>query len=390
LAQISLGVCAALFVVTCFITHHYPFSGQLKPFYLAMGALVGWKVFTALVCPDPLEALNAMREDWLYLAVPIGVWLMQKESYRRYILTALLVGVALVSLYAFIQNATGYEYRGKVLAPAPDYGFCVIGTFPHTLTFGNYYAVVAMTFLGAGVIALRNSLKPWHTILLGAALLSGVASGLSYSRGSLIAMIPGVIAGCWLLAKNRSRWIAVALIVAAGGFVATHPGVVYRMSTEIVSDRSAGNVMGRPFIWIHSLKVIGDHLLFGTGPGQFKEAYVATLPPNTIERAHHTHAHNDFLTIAAESGIIGAALFGLLWLALIRHVIKGIKTVSSFDCILPVGALFGIGAFLVTGLTEATFFDEEVRQMLMLVWAFALWPLGKAFTTNPELMGKSS
>ena len=386
----SLGLSAALFVATCFITRHNPFSGQLKPFYVAMGALVGWKVFTALVCPDTLGAFNAMREDWLYLAVPIGVWLLQKESYRRYILTALIVGVALVSLYAFFQNATGYEYRGKALSPAPDYGYRVIGTFPHPLTFGNYYAVVAMTFLGAGIVAIRNSLVLWRTILVVVALLAAVASGLSYSRGSLIAMVPGIIAGCWLLAKYRARWIAVALVVVAGGFVATHPGVIFRMSTEIVSDRSEGNVMGRPFIWTHSLEVIGDHLLFGTGPGQFKESYVTTLPPNTIERAHHSHAHNDLLMVTAESGIIGAGLFALLWLTLIRLTIKGIKSVPSFDYILPVGALFGIGAFLVTGLTEATFFDEEVRQMLMLVWAFGLWPLGSASATNPKLGGKSS
>jgi O-antigen ligase len=390
LAQTTLGISAVLFVAFCVTSRYNPFSGQLKMFYCAIGALVGWKILTALVSSNPLSSLNAMREEWLFLAVPIGVWLMQSANYRRYILSTLLTGVVLMSLYAFFQNATGFEHHGNALAPAPDFGFRVIGTFPHELTFGNYYAVVAMTFLGAGLVAFRNSPSMWRLILLGASLMAAMASGLSYSRGSLIAMAPAVVVGGWLLIRYHARWVAVAVIVIAAGFIYTHPGLLYRMSTEIVKDQTADNVMSRQFIWTHSLQVVGDNLLFGTGPGQFKEAYATTLTEGTIERGHHSHAHNDLLTIAAESGLIGAGLFAFLWLTLIRHTIKGIKSVPSVEQMLPVGALFGIGAFLVTGLTEATFFDEEVRQMLMLVWAFGLWPLGIAPATDPDLSGKSS
>jgi O-antigen ligase len=390
LAQIALGISAVLFAVVCFISRCNPFSGQLRSLYIVLGALVGWRIISALASTNPISGLGDVREDWLYVALPIGIWLLQKEKYRGIVVSALMIGVVIVSVYAFVQNTTGFEYRGRALTPAPDFGFRAIGTFHNELTFGNFFAVMAMTFLGAGVIAFRDALPKWRIIFLGAALLSAVASGLSYSRGSLLAMVPGTIVGCWLLARYRARWVALAVLVIGIGFIYAHPGIIYRMTTEIVTDQTADNVMSRQYIWTHTLSVVGDNLIYGTGPGQFRAAYLTTLPENVKERAKHSHAHNDLLTVAAETGIIGTGLFAVLWLTVIMQTIKGIKLVSSFHQMLPVAAIFGITAFLITGLTESSFHDEEMCRMLMLVWAFGLWPLGGTAETSPDFGAKSS
>ncbi|MCH7689568.1 MAG: hypothetical protein IIA17_00810, partial [candidate division Zixibacteria bacterium] len=49
--------------------------------------------------------------------------------------------------------------------------------------------------------------------------------------------------------------------------------------------------------------------------------------------------------------------------------------ISRSKRIFCAAAAVGSIAFFMTSLTEATFSDEEVRQLLMFVWAAGLYPL---------------
>ena len=107
----------------------------------------------------------------------------------------------------------------------------------------------------------------------------------------------------------------------------------------------------------------------------------------------HVHAHNDFLNIGALGGIPSILFFSLLWISLFLYYKQGLtgKLVKKAEKPYIWAACCGSLVFLISSLTEATFADEEVRQMLMFVWATGLWPVIKRESgTNTELTGKTS
>jgi len=107
------------------------------------------------------------------------------------------------------------------------------------------------------------------------------------------------------------------------------------------------------------------------GQGNFYDEYVSRLPADIPPERKLTHAHNDFINVAAIAGIPGALFFAGIWLAVLHlmwHAYRN-ERFSPNGRAFCLAAFLGAVAFLMTSLIEATFADEEVRQMLMFVWA---------------------
>jgi hypothetical protein len=94
------------------------------------------------------------------------------------------------------------------------------------------------------------------------------------------------------------------------------------------------------------------------------------------------HAHNDIFNIAAIAGIPGAIFFVGIWLTLFVYLVRMRRKYLRAQIHNPAAwerlrfctaSLLGSAVFFVSALTEATFADEEVRQLLMFVWAAGLW-----------------
>ena len=132
--------------------------------------------------------------------------------------------------------------------------------------------------------------------------------------------------------------------------------------------------MGRFYIWNNSLKLVKENPILGVGNGNFQKEYAIYLPPDTEARKKHVHAHTDLINFAALFGIPGMILYIFIWLELFRILWRKWKTKSDKSHNKPfvLASLLGVIVFFVTSFTEATFVDEEVRQMLMFIWAIGL------------------
>jgi O-antigen ligase len=60
----------------------------------------------------------------------------------------------------------------------------------------------------------------------------------------------------------------------------------------------------------HTLPMIRDYTLFGSGPGSFYVAFPRYKPESVV--GFWDYAHNDYGQFAAESGLAGVAILGLL------------------------------------------------------------------------------
>jgi len=138
--------------------------------------------------------------------------------------------------------------------------------------------------------------------------------------------------------------------------------------------------------------VIQENPIFGVGQGNFKAAYSSHLRVDIPEKRKHVHAHNDLLNVAAISGIPGAVFFSGMWLVAVGYFWKGwrMRRKMEPDRCFVLAALLGSIVFFITSLFEATFADEEVRQMLMFIWAAGLRPRYKGFNRAETITVKSA
>jgi O-antigen ligase len=122
---------------------------------------------------------------------------------------------------------------------------------------------------------------------------------------------------------------------------------------------------GRVGIYAANLDIIHDHPVLGLGFGRYQTAarpYYDAHP----DADRRSHAHNNFLQIAAEAGLVGLGAFALLYAMALRLGWTAIREAPDRDTWqVAAGACAGLLGFLVGGLTQYTFGDAEV--------AIAMW-----------------
>jgi len=376
ISQISLGISLFLFLVIIIIKHYQPFFKSLKWFYLFVGLYVFWMLVAALVGKTPLKSVLMIKEEWLFLIIPIGIYLFSKENYRQKLIIALAMGVGLIAFYGILQHFIGIHwFKSKPLYHAFDYGYRSQGTFSNFLTFGNYYATAAAFFYAYLIYGWKTFSSKKKLFFSIVSLLSVLVTFFSYSRGSIIGLLVALFVLGVITGKKKIIAFLVILLMLSAMAVVVIPKVRNHIIYNTIKEIDIHNEAGRFFIWDKSLKIIKHHPVFGVGQGNFYYEYLSYLRKDIPDYRKLTHAHNDFLNIAAISGIPGVIFFAGMWLAVLACMGKGLENKKSArEGKLFFGATFIASvAFLVTSLTEATFADEEVRQLLMFIWAVGLW-----------------
>lgn len=377
LAQMSLGVSLALFITIIILHRHQPLVAPLKRFYIFVALYIGWIFVCSLLGETVTRSLFIMKEDWLFFIVPIGVFLMQNKQYRERLMTIFAVGIVLVSIYGLLQYSLGLNwFKDSALTAGHGFGYLVRGNFSHRLTFGNYYATAALVLFGFGVRRVEGLSSGRRQLFLAASVLAMAVTLLSLSRGSVIALLVGLLVAGFML--GRKYLISMVGLLALMAFVVALllPGLVSRFTETAANELSLEYEGSRPFIWQKSLSIAREHPIFGVGPGNFEPEYAARLRPDIPDFRKHVHAHNDLINMVAVYGLPGFLLFAGLWIVLFGYTYGGFRRRRQFNDgdRFFLAATLGSVAFFTTSMFEATFADEEVRQLLMFVWALGLWP----------------
>jgi len=161
-----------------------------------------------------------------------------------------------------------------------------------------------LPFLYAGVLFGRRSLSRYGLVCtLFLFCLLGVA--LTFSRESWLLALFGVlfVSGLWIY-RHRSSWFSL-LMVAVSLFVLLLSGAAGIISRFYNPDEVYG--LERIYFYVTAAQLFMTHPWLGVGAGnyQFFDRTYAEVSSGGI-------AHNQFLTLAAETGILGFGIF--LWL----------------------------------------------------------------------------
>ena len=305
--------------------------GQLRPVidraYGFIGAYFLAMLASAFVSPTPALAAAKLATQAYLLALPLLLSsLVTDEAALRRAVRWWLAGTALVAASALASLALFVAAPDHPLLDLTRYHFGTLapGDYPRLkLTFLN--ANLACNYLTVSLaLVLAARRNRWlggtsFALLLGGILL---AAALTISPGLAgIAVMLGL--WCWLAVRDRQprrAWaiLGVTILMGLAGVVALaltpilHPTAPYLVHVPLLDLTLAPS--GRLMTWSDALAHVFDRPLLGRGIGSDAAAVAYRDPSGGLQ--HLTDAHNLFLNIAAQCGLVGLAAL----CALIVHI----------------------------------------------------------------------
>ena len=238
------------------------------------------------------------------------------------------------------------------------------------MTFGGQLLLFVSLAVGLG--ALERAPR-WRLGALISAFAGVVALAATFTRSAWIGLAVSLAV---LLGLARPRWLP-ALVAAIAIALALAPAS-YRARAWSAFDPHDPANLERTYMWQGGLAMFRDHPLTGVGLNDLKPIYDRYRPPQATERAGHLHSVP--VQIAASMGLVGLVAFVLLQGSLFVAAGRGLRR-SIAGGGLAVGLRAGVVAmmagFLVAGLFEWNFGDEELLYPLFLLvgmaWAARDW-----------------
>lgn len=229
--------------------------------------------------------------------------------------------------------------------------------------------------------------KEKRVIYLFVAGLMGVALIMTNSRGGLISLIAEILflaATMGFRRRNRKHetkvrkpriksaaikaGLALTLIVALLG------GVVLLGGEEALS-RFVGSVnaddptTGRAHFWSVTVDIIKTHPIIGTGLGAFGVVYTGYDSRNGLYRLEQ--AHNDYLQVLSDAGIIGFIIGLAFVVCLFRMGFARRESEDTFRRGVATGALAGCFAVLVHSFFDFTLHTPSNALLFLMLAALA-------------------
>lgn len=314
-AALALGLAAAGMLALA----HYRTPAAGLQAYLPLWAMLGWAVGIEMVSPRPhvpaYTIAEGVRLASLLLVAGFAYPLLRDERYRERVLDALCATATLVAALGLLQYMRLIDF---LLPPFPEYDQPMYSVFGNQGLFGGYVAM-AIPLAVARVFqpeVRRLWMVPALPILLVALLLSG-------SRSAWLAGSVGMAVVLPYRTLDRKNLVGLGLIVAAVALTAVFlapEGTVGKLRRTFGDSDTGGRA--RLWFWDATARMIADYPVQGVGLGNYpyRSPYYhgAALHAPGGERHFHNqlhteHAHNDFLEIQAELGVIGTLC--LLWMA---------------------------------------------------------------------------
>jgi O-antigen ligase len=334
------------------------------------------------------EALTEMVKWIEFAAILLLVPSALPPKMVPWLVGALLAAAALQGVYGLYQFVfrIGPEWfliQGRFMRAG--------GVFGQPNPFGAYLGLSLPVAASLALWSLTALLSRWSLSRLAWALFyilaaCAISAGLvaSWSRGAWLgaagalivvlafynrrtALLLGlallVLATTALLGALNPAWIPAAIAGRIGGIPA-YLGFVNVLTLDVNDDNFA--VIERVAHWVAALRMWEIAPWLGVGPGNYASAYAEVALPRWSDPLGH--AHNIYLNVLGESGLLGLGAFLLMWSLLVGWLSQQLSLLlpsQSWSRALAVGVL-GVLAHLAIH----SFFDNLFVQGIYLHIAF--------------------
>ncbi|NDJ76578.1 MAG: O-antigen ligase family protein [Chloroflexi bacterium] len=351
--------------------------GQLT-FALAVGAWAVWRATNRRFQPLPrsrillpLLAIMAGFSPSLWNAISAGAWLSEMLKWVEILLLVVIVldlaypnrwtwlafGVVTA---AVLQALIGlYEFRGGSGAPhlwVLDYTrFRAFGTFGQPNPFSAFMGLSLPLALGMAWGYLYQAYAAWRVNRSFQAWLAPITL-LAYYGGCGVVILAGLLVswgrGAWLgfgaaatvmvFFAPRKRWQGALLLVGGGALIVivwlagyVPAGIQQRITNTLDEFVGFGDMRGVPISdenfaiverlahWQAAYNMTNDHPWIGVGLGHYEVVYPEYGIPSWPRPLGH--AHNDYLNILAETGILGLTVYLAGWMVLVYWTLRALR-----------------------------------------------------------------
>jgi len=288
-------------------------SGRLRRwrlFHLAALLFVmwtGWNTYQGGIVKvgDALGTLNKFKT---YVQLFVVLWITWElaPTLRRQI--GLLLAYLAGAYVAALNTVLVYRSHAAVFRR-----FSAEGFDPNDLAMTLALALPIAWYLG---MTYRQPLLRW--LCRGFLPLGLVAIGLSGSRGGLVAAVVGLTIVPLTMSKLSPGKIvaAIVLLMASGAIaIASIPHSTLQRLSTTKAEMEGGDLNGRLEIWKAGIEALLQRPVAGYGTGGFDRAVRPFLGAGRA-------AHNSYLAVVVEQGLVGFLLFATMFLAVVPRVMK--------------------------------------------------------------------
>lgn len=259
----------------------------------------------------------------------------------KYALAVISSGAALVILDSYSQlffNLEFLRHRNMILHSNI---FALTGPFKHNTGLSAYLVCVLLIMLYWVFSKEMRGIKPAAIVVFFAGVL---ILPFTYSRGGWVSFMAAIILLAVLMKKFNFLGFALLFTVILGLKFSVLKFLIFKDS-------------GRFELWDISLRMIREHPLLGNGIGTFMALFRSFSPTGDIK-----YAHNCFLQLWAEAGIIALAAFILF---IIKTLNKGLVLYKKTK-----DSVFVILVCAITAYLCHSFFDTHLfsLQLAVLFW----------------------
>ncbi len=251
------------------------------------------KVYSEYRFTNPKMIINLVNKIFLLYFMAVCCI---NSKFKLKLLVLVIIASAIYLIWWANAQYFFYHHHGRLGGPTPLHG---VSIYTDENTFGMLF-VVALPFLYytglyTDSLVLRGLL--WMCVIFGwhAIFLTG-------SRGALIGLIVTLLLAC--IMSNMKKLFSMVLIIFTIFFLWQAGAVMKERLSTIAHFENEHSATTRLEAWQAALNMIWDNPVCGVGIASFGPAfpYYSSAEPRV--------AHNSFLEVAAETGVLG----GILWL----------------------------------------------------------------------------
>lgn len=313
-------------------------------FHALATAFVGWSALSLFWSLDPAATVRWLKTYVQLLVLAYLIWDLYptaraiRAGLQAYVLGA-WVAIVSISINFLAGNTASFNRYSVHGFNADDAGL--------VLALGMPIA------WGLGILQFRQrQAGPLKWLNLAYLPLAFLGITLTGTRMALIATVPAILFGIVSLGNLRRRQRVFISLLAIAGILAIIPFIPANSVERLLTtgqEISTGALGGRSHIWRMGLQTFAEHPVLGVGSGAFKTAVgIGNV------------AHNTFVSILTETGIVGLALFlGMVGFSVIQAQKHP-----------PTGVRFWLTLLAIWGLGASTL-SLETRKVTWLVLSLA-------------------
>lgn len=318
-------------------------------------------------------ALHDLKKYQKLLMVPVFVALYPGATWSRRVVAAYAAGVMVLMLPTLMDGAAvaaGMPWLAEGWAPFRNESYN-----PESLVYWRnhivhgFHVVILFVICVSTLLSRGAGQRLWAALVAVFVVLDVVF--LIHGRAALLSLL--LVCFIWALSYGSARLrtgMALVLVLLSWG--------VYQQSEKLqarvhsVFQEGAGYVENqdsqtsggiRLHYWRMSLEMFRESPLLGTGPGSFRQRLEE--PTNPLRDQTHRHAHNEYISLLSQHGMVGLFIF----LALVWQIVRAARGHPDprLSRILQMGLLI----FLINAATDSSLHNQSEGWTFVLLAALS-------------------